>query len=371
MANHDICTKTMWALSVPLCILLILFVALTAYATYSFHIFVPLAPANNIDCEQMFNTTSETYLSYIENRTLLEPSQDDRNCFQIRRRRYLPADMPKSMAGNHNMFFIRVVSKDYDFVEEVLTMMHSPIHFFCFALDITADALFKERMFRLGDCQVNVLVPRQLFNTSTAHGMLSAHRKCLKEIDEFEWRHAVITAEHDIPLHSTKFLSRRSRRLRDMVEINGVHFKEETLLSADPNDTSSQLYQVSRNWIQHLCSVATISHSQHKTLYDYLLKTPDFDLPNDSHRETSVVEKNCDTKVFDVDGSCLYAMEDFPAIRNTTRLFIRADPHYDFGFVQCVHEVVFERTFFDPISNKNANNYLYGSHKNLIDDYRN
>uniref|UniRef100_A0A1I7T4B7 Core-2/I-Branching enzyme n=1 Tax=Caenorhabditis tropicalis TaxID=1561998 RepID=A0A1I7T4B7_9PELO len=371
MANHDICTKTMWALSVPLGVLLVLFIALTAYATYSFHIFVPIAPNNEIDCEQMFNTTSEAYLLYMENRTLLEPSRNDKNCFQIRRRRYLPLDMPKSMAGNHNMFFIRVVSKDYDFVEEVLTMMHSPIHFFCFPIDISASEIFKERMFRLGDCIINVLVPRELFNTSTAHGMLNAHRKCLKEIDEFDWKHAVINAEHDLPLHSTKFLSRRSRRLRDMVEINGVHFKEETLLAADPNDTSSHLYQVSRNWIQHLCSVATISHSQHKTLYDFLLKMPDFDLPNDQHRETSVVETNCDTKKYDVDGSCLYAMEDFPSIRNTTRLFIRGDPHYDFGFVQCVHEVVFERTYFDPISNKNANNYLYGSHKNLINDYRN
>ncbi|EGT38078.1 hypothetical protein CAEBREN_30585 [Caenorhabditis brenneri] len=326
MANHDICTKTMWALSVPLCVLLIAFIALTAYATYSsfysFHIFVPIAPNNDIDCEQMFNTSSENFITYIENRTLLEPSQNDKNCFSIRRRRYLPSDMPKSMAGNHNMYFIRVVSKDYDFVEEVLTMMHSPIHFFCFPIDISADALFKER-------------------------------------------------EHDLPLHSTKFLSRRSRRLRDMVEINGVHFKEEQLLAADANDTSSQLYQVTRNWMQHLCSVATISHSQHKTLYDYLLRTPNFDLPNDLHRETYVVESNCDTKKYDVDGSCLYAMEDFPSIRNTTRLFIRGDPHYDFGFVQCVHEVVFERTYFDPISNKNANNYLYGSHKNLINDYRN
>ncbi|CAP22298.2 Protein CBG00952 [Caenorhabditis briggsae] len=337
MANHDICTKTMWALSVPLAVLLVLFIALTAYATYSFHIFVPLAPDNDIDCAEMFNKSSENYLSYIENRTVLVPTRNDKNCFQIRRRRYLPSDMPKSMAGNHNMFFIRVVKK----------------------------------MFRLGDCMVNVLVPRELFNTSTAHGTLSAHRRCLKEIDEFDWKHAVITAEHDIPLHSTKFLSRRSRRLRDMVEINGVHFKEETLLSADPNDTSSQLYQVSRNWIQHLCSMATISHSQHKTLYNYLMKTPDFNLPSDEHREIHVLEKGCDTNQYDVDGSCLYAMQDFPAIRNTTRLFIRADPNYDFGFIQCVHEVVFERTFFDPISNKNAMNYLYGSHKNLINDYRN
>lgn len=75
------------------------------------------------------------------------------------------------------------------------------------------------------------------------------------------------------------------------------------------------VFQVSRNWLQHLCSVATISHSQHKVLYDYLLKTPDFDLPNDQHREISVVEQKCDTMKYDVDGSCLYAMEDFSAIR--------------------------------------------------------
>lgn len=79
-------------------------------------------------------------------------------------------------------------------MEEVLAMMHSPIHFFCFVLDINSEPLFKERMFRLGDCMVNVLVPRELFNTSTAHGTLNAHRRCLREIDEFDWKHAVITA---------------------------------------------------------------------------------------------------------------------------------------------------------------------------------
>lgn len=94
---------------------------------FSFHIFVPIAPNNEIDCAIMFNKSSEDYLTYIENRTLLETTHNDRkyvskfvslsileiisSCFQIRRRRYLPADLPKSMSGFHNMFFIRVVSK--------------------------------------------------------------------------------------------------------------------------------------------------------------------------------------------------------------------------------------------------------------------
>ncbi|CAI5442851.1 unnamed protein product [Caenorhabditis angaria] len=347
-----------------------LFVALIAYASYSFHIFIPIAPTNSIECHKMINSSSEYYLNYFENRTILNATENDKNCFQIRRRRYLPTDMPKTMAGNHNMFFIRVVSKDYDFVEEVLTMMHSPLHFFCFVLDQSSEQEFRERMHRLGDCMVNVLVPRETFDITTSHGLLKAHKRCLTEIDAFEWKHVIITSEYDIPLHSTKYLARRSRRLRDSFEINGETFKEDTLLHADPKNQTSHLFKVTKNWIQHLGSTATISHSQHDRLYKYLFKTPNFVLPSENNKELIVLEKNCKSSKYDIDGSCIHGMEDYPHLRSLTRLFIRADPNFDNGFIECVHEVIFERTYFDPISNSNSNNYLYGSGHNSIENYR-
>ncbi|CAB3405458.1 unnamed protein product [Caenorhabditis bovis] len=370
MASPRICTSGLLAMVIYLLVILIPFIALIAYASYSFHIFIPIAPSNEIDCQLMADNSSDVYQEYLANRTTIRETPPDRSCFQIKKRRYLPNDLPKSLAGFHNLIFIRVVTKDYDFIEEVLTMMHSPIHFFCYSIDKSADEKFKKRMFYLGDCLMNVMVIRELFDTSTSHGMLNAQLACMKTLDSFEWKHAIITAERDIPLHSTKFLSRRSRRLRDMVEMNGITFKEDALINANASNHKTRLYQVTKNWLQHMGSMATISHTKYEKLYKYLLATPDFKLPTYDHRETTVVEPNCLSERYDIDGSCMYTMESFRVLRNFTRLFIRADPNFDFGFVQCVHEVIFDRTFLDPISNSNANNYIWGSGVSSISDYR-
>ncbi|CAD6191496.1 unnamed protein product [Caenorhabditis auriculariae] len=317
---------------------------------YSLHQFVPLPPKNDIDCDLYSNASSPELDNYLRNRSVFGANSSRRSLFLNSKTTLFPDGFTEK-----NYIFINL--QDYDFVEEVLTMMYSPTHFFCFAVDSTADDIFRQRMRKLGDCLVNILVPKVEFDTSTSHGLIKAHQSCFEELKDYEWKHALVNAENDMPLFSTKFFARRARRLRDLTDINGVILKPDTILSANPNDTKSELYKTAKTFLKRLGSTATLNKQTQAALYQYLSNLPDFQLKNSTKMR---IEADCKSKNYDADGSCIYGMEDFATMRNSPKLFVRGDPHFDFGFVQCLHEVVFQRTFYEP--NVNDVFKLVGEH---------
>ncbi|VDL87561.1 unnamed protein product [Nippostrongylus brasiliensis] len=91
----------------------------------------------------------ENLEAYKHNRTVQTRTValNDSKCWTIRKRRYLPTEVPDSMEVHHNVYFLKIVSKNYDFLEEVMTMMYSPLHFYCFAIDSSATIEFQQLVF--------------------------------------------------------------------------------------------------------------------------------------------------------------------------------------------------------------------------------
>ncbi|PIO58678.1 hypothetical protein TELCIR_19882, partial [Teladorsagia circumcincta] len=82
---------------------------------------------------------------------------------------------------------------NYDFLEEVLAMMYSPLHFYCFAIDSSASAHFEK-------------------------------------------------LENEIPIHSVHYIADNARRLGDAARIGRVTISEEhtRILGEDLSRTNHQ-----------------------------------------------------------------------------------------------------------------------------------
>ncbi|KAK6020629.1 Core-2/I-Branching enzyme [Ostertagia ostertagi] len=230
---------------VPISALLAVFLVFAAYILWSIHLFNPVPLRIQMDCSLFLGAEGRQHLEeYKRNRTVLKQKIDlgPSRCWTIRKRRYLPTDVPDSMEVHHNMYFLRIVSQNYDFLEEVLTMMYSPLHFYCFVIDSSASAHFEKLVRTLGQCIMNIIVPPGLYDTSTAHGTFSAINACYAGMDEFPWQHTIISAENEIPIHSVHYIADNARRLGDAARIGRVTISEEhtRILGDDLSKTNHQ-----------------------------------------------------------------------------------------------------------------------------------
>ncbi|KAK5974251.1 hypothetical protein GCK32_017761, partial [Trichostrongylus colubriformis] len=131
----------------PISVLLTAFIALVVYVMWSIHLFNPVPLRIHMNCSQFLGPEGRQHLEeYKRNRTTLTQKIDLQmsKCWSIRKRRYLPTEVPDTMEVHHHMYFLRIVSKNYDFLEEVMTMMYSPLHFYCFVIDSSATEKFEE-----------------------------------------------------------------------------------------------------------------------------------------------------------------------------------------------------------------------------------
>ncbi|GMR36586.1 hypothetical protein PMAYCL1PPCAC_06781 [Pristionchus mayeri] len=242
-----------------------------------------------------------------ENRTATITQEKDSNCWVLKKRRYLPAELPRYMLVPHNVLFIRHVSRDYNFTETALTMLYSPLNFYCFTVDSNATETFKEKMRFLSLCVHNVIVPEMEVDGSDPEDYFRGTQACLQMLQKYPWEHVVILEEQLVPVRSVQSLILLLSRLNHSSLIGRDKF---TYHHGTPlNRTIDRLANAS----------------------------------------TPVVQKKCTNEKRDQWGNCVKGMEEFDDTIRSHDFFVRVDPSFDFGFVQCMHERVFRKTYEEHI----------------------
>ncbi|XGW08743.1 hypothetical protein V3C99_011226, partial [Haemonchus contortus] len=350
--------------AVPISVLITAFLSLVAYVTWSIHIFNPVPLRINMDCSTFLGAQGRQHLEeYKLNRTILEQRIDLNvsQCWTIRKRRYLPTEVPDSMEVHHNMYFLRIVSKNYDFLEEVLTMMYSPLHFYCFVIDSSASPRFEQLVRSLGKCILNIIVPPNTYDTSTARGTLTAINACYVGMEEFPWKHTVVSAENEIPIHSVHYIADNARRLGNGARVGRVTISEEhaRILSADeffqahPRD-QEYLRRLVCTWLDDRRFPLTLPRNFQLPLFRFLgLQDLENCQPLSPDFDKNVALDVCHTNRYDHRGNCVVGMEDYEYTTKSRNLFVKADPNFDHGIVQCVHEFVYRRTYKEGCENMN------------------
>ncbi|KJH43364.1 Core-2/I-Branching enzyme [Dictyocaulus viviparus] len=328
-----------------------------------------------MDCGKYQRENGKELLAeYIQDRTVRTKSValNGTKCRAIRKRRYMPSEVPDSMEVHYNMFFLRIVSKDYDFVEEVTTMMYSPLHFYCFVIDNKASAEFENLVRRLSECILNIIVPPLTFDTSTIHGTFLALNACYNGMEKFPWKHSIITTENEIPIHSIHYIAENARRLNEAARIGRITISEEhvRILGDDLNKSNPRDQEFLRRaictWYNSRRFPLTLPRSFQQVLFKFInaqnlencqLLSPEFD--------KDVALDVCRTNHYDKWGNCVIGMEDYVSITKSKNLFVRADPTFDFGIIECVEQFVYQRTY--DINHGDFNSQNNKSVKHLID----
>ncbi|KAK6736450.1 hypothetical protein RB195_019249 [Necator americanus] len=345
---------------VPIAALVALFVALVGYVSWSLHIFNPVPLRIHMDCDVYHGQDGKKLLEeYKENRTVLRQQIDlnENKCYFIRKRRYLPTEVPDSMEVHHYMYFLRI---NYDFLEEVMTMMYSPLHFYCFVIDSSASPKFEQLVRMLGECILNIIVPPGTYNTTTAHGTFVALNACYIGMEKYPWKHSIITEENEMPIHSIHYIADNARRLGDAARIGRVTISEEhtRILGKDLSVANRQDQEyVTRavcTWLLSRRFPLTLPRAFTSVFFKFVGQQ---DLEN-CEPLSRTFDKNvaldvCHTQRFDEKGNCIIGMEDYEQSTKSKTLFVRADPYFDHGIIQCVNEFVYQRTYKGSYGNVN------------------
>ncbi|VDM65439.1 unnamed protein product [Strongylus vulgaris] len=347
---------------VPLTILVTLFISLVVYVSWSLHVFNPAPLLIHMDCNIYEGANGKKRLEeYKQNRTVIHHQIDinETKCFLIRKRRYLPTEIPDNMEVHHNMYFLRI---NYDFLEEVMTMMYSPLHFYCFVIDSSASFKFEQLVRKLGECVLNIIVPPGTYNTTSADGTFIALNSCYHGMEKYQWKHTVITEENEMPIHSIHHIADNARRLQNAARIGRVTISEEhtRILGDDLTKASKQDQEFLK---RSLCTWFTtrrfpimLPRSFQPVLFKYMEgQSLENCEPLSPKFDKNVALDVCHTKRFDSRGNCIVGMEDYEETLKSKYLFVRADPYFDDGIIQCVNEFVYHRTYKDSYGEAHFN----------------
>ncbi|VDM59109.1 unnamed protein product [Angiostrongylus costaricensis] len=260
---------------VPITVLVTMFIVLVGYVSWSIHIFNPVPLRIHMNCGIYEGESGKENLAvYIRNRTVRKEKigLNNNKCQSIKKRRYLPAAVPHSMEVHHNMYLLRIVSKDYDFLEEVMTMMFSPLHFYCFVIDSSASAEFEK-------------------------------------------------LENEMPIHSIHYIADTARRLGEAARIGRFTIAEEhiRILGDDLDKASAKeqeyLKRAVCSWLKNRRFPIILPRVFQDVLFKFITEqnlehcqvlSPDFD--------KNVALEVCHTNHYDEMGNCIVGIEDYDYI---------------------------------------------------------
>ncbi|CAJ0581837.1 unnamed protein product, partial [Mesorhabditis spiculigera] len=324
--------------------LLIFFAVFVVYIVYELHQFIPIPPRINLECARYMDNSVEgqgLLADYVMNRSVHEaPTKVLAGCWGIKKRRYFPIYLPARLEFYYPIYFIRLVGKHYSFMERTLSMMYSPSHFYCMPVEANSTPEFEAKVRNLGMCMLNVVVPPGKFNGSDPIQYFAAQKACLAAMPMYDWQHLAVLMEADVPLQAIQRIGEALAALRNSSRI-GLHEITENQLSemTQMNATASvHLKSTIVQWWQRKLEPLFISRHFSGLLYDFIDKnlarkdftTAKFEAP---------ANQTCRTEHFDEFGHCVHGMEDLADDADSRQLFARADPDFDLGYVDCIHEM--------------------------------
>ncbi|CAD5205674.1 unnamed protein product [Bursaphelenchus okinawaensis] len=105
--------------------------------------------------------------------------------------------------------YVRLVYKDYLFLESELAVSYSPQNIYCYAIDAKAPKVFHARLHALSACLPNVIVTRVEYRMdSEGHNGTRSMMECLRMITKHNWKYVFVLQNHDIQIKTNSELIR-------------------------------------------------------------------------------------------------------------------------------------------------------------------
>ncbi|ETN83048.1 Core-2/I-Branching enzyme [Necator americanus] len=334
---------------------------------------------------------SDDYLTTIaNNRPTISRNNESYSCTRLRRSILPPVPLRRMEFG---VAFARIVYRDYDLIVDELRSSYHPQNNFCYSIDRKADETFRSNIRQLARCFSNILITPEEFDvTAGGYNMNKAHYMCMRMLlKEKGWEYVLLLQNHDVIIKSPY----------EMVEIysllggaNDVHVSRcpEELCSPEMKwtpqsgtssktlDTTIELakgaVQVSLSraavqWLIDTVNLTTTLEKLNKKTYGYdeimmasLQVNEELGMPGRftsdcllQGKDTRSISRlstwkngpNVTCKSgYARKSICIFGIEDFPSILKYPHVMAnKMLPEFDYAIIECIHEVIFNRTFLN------------------------
>ncbi|EPB72183.1 Core-2/I-Branching enzyme [Ancylostoma ceylanicum] len=364
-------------------------------ATEGEQLFYPKAPETvHIDCGRILRGDKRYAGQIARNRSKLMSNREGYSCDAIRKR-VLPALKMKKMESGV------AHARDYVFIEEELRSSYHPQNYFCYTIDSKASSDFRRKMRQLPACFPNVYVVSEEFNIdSWGRSMNKAHFECLKLLMEQPgWSYAILLQNHDLILKSVYEMVEIYRLLGGANDVEIVrappdmydnHKKWDArslnLFGKGSHASNSQMNATLRfakgvvqasisraavDWMVNTVNLTTLIEQinqepfSDELLLQSLQVSDDLDMPGRftltywaTRPPRSCLSGNVRHDI------CIVGVEHLPGLSGAPQIMVnKALPDFDYGAIECVHELLFNRTFLGQVDKPlNASHYLSLGH---------
>ncbi|CAD5212883.1 unnamed protein product [Bursaphelenchus okinawaensis] len=386
--------------------------------------FIRPVGTQDLKCDWVMDGEHDQYVKQLaEKRYRIEDpdSLDDlpMDCQSIKARHHFPDQPSSPFEADFPYAVARNVYKDYYYLELVLAATYQPQNCYCYAIDRSADHLFRARLKALAKCLPNVIVATEYRDMDSAgHRMDLAHIDCLNVLRNgtMKWKYVQLLQNHDFP---TKTNYEMVAIMRWLNGSNAVDVGKEcgrlnkdldwTLQSLGIFRNTSKLDQILKTWNSTLPPRITFATGYNEVTIsreaaDYILTElnltkliDQFDDPKiygvdefafttilsmellgipgsftqhclEKVRETMSITRytnwinhtQCNTGYYR-HTICIHGVEDLrPVVNNVKELYInKLLPEFDFNGVVCWLEVLYNRTYLEERTVKGLDQKYY------------
>ncbi|WKX97000.1 hypothetical protein Q1695_013005 [Nippostrongylus brasiliensis] len=359
------------------------------------------AETAHVDCGRVLRGDIAYTTAIAAKRPVLAKKSVNMSCEAIRKRVLPPIPMQKVEFG---VAFARVVFKDYIQIEEELRSSYHPQNFFCYSIDKKADKDFHEKMKQLTSCIPNTFLTTEEYDVDSAgHFMHHAFYNCMRLLTkEKGWGYILLQQNHDIAIKSTyemveiyKLLggandveitpcpaSRWNHSMKWDARSLKLFVNESATSPSQLNatitfakgSTSGSLSREAVDWLVSTVNLTILLNQLNsrpfgvdELLLQSLQISDELDMPGRFTSECLLKrKKNTDyisRMAHWVYGGpdkcrsrrvrksvCILGIEDFQLLSKYPNLMAnKMLPDFDYSVVECMHELIFNRTFLNQI----------------------
>ncbi|KAK5967471.1 Core-2/I-Branching enzyme [Trichostrongylus colubriformis] len=292
----------------------------------------------HINCGRLLQDDKGAYAKQIAaSRSKISPRNLSMSCEHVRARILPPNPLRRIDFG---VAYARIVYESYEFLEDELRSSYHPQNVFCYAIDYKAQKEFVGRVETLAKCFPNVIAPgkRWSIGRNGINGTL-AHYECMKALMTYEgWGYVILMQNYDVMI---KTVFETVSILQSLGGANDVHvepcgpFRYNRLLNWDVR--SLKLY---RNEQQ-------VTSAQLNSSLTFARGAVQASLTRNAVEVASwqSTTDECHSKQYR-HAVCIYGVEDLAWVAKSPKLIAnKMMPSFDYGAIDCMHELMFNRTY--------------------------
>ncbi|KAK5967474.1 Core-2/I-Branching enzyme [Trichostrongylus colubriformis] len=375
----------------------------------------------HIDCRRLLLDEKGDYAMRIaasRSRTL--PRDLSMSCEHVRAR-VLPPDQLRRI--DFGVAYARIVYESYEFLEDELRSSYHPQNVFCYAIDYKAQKEFVGRVETLAKCFPNVIVPEKRWGIGRngINGTL-AHHECMKALMTHEsWGYVILMQNYDIMIktvyetvsifqalggandvhvlpceadrynHSLKWDVRSLKLYRNEQQVALAHLNASLTIARGAVQAS--LSRAAADWMVNTVDLTKTFEQLDfnimgvdEVLIPTLQVSDGLDMPGrftarcvKEGRKMDFITRvaswqyakdECHSKQYR-HGVCIYGVEDLVWLAKSPKLMAnKMMPSFDYGAIDCMHELMFNRTYLGQEDHKwnmtlyeNLPGVLYNKHR--------